>query len=96
MKGCKQKEAVPASDTGAPELDPALANKSGPQLDSDSAQASIEGPLIPLSSTENQELAAEQLSEGTVSMKQLTLTNPGSLQIDKMLTLLRENFVETV
>ena len=76
MKGCKQKEVVPASDTGAPELDPAHANKSGPQLDSDSAQASVEGPLIPLSSTENQELAAEQLSEGTVSMKQNDFDKP--------------------
>ena len=62
VKGSKQKEAVPASDSGAPELDPAQANKSGPQLDSDSAQASVEGPSATLNSAENQELAAEQLS----------------------------------
>ena len=70
MKGSKQKEAVPASDSGAPELDHAQANKSGPQLDSDSAQASVEGPLATLNSAENQELAAEQLSGATAGMIQ--------------------------
>ena len=68
MKGSKQKEAVPASDSGAPELDPAQANKSGPQLDSAFAQATVEGPLAALNSAENQELAAEQLSGATAGM----------------------------
>ena len=48
VQGSNQKEAVPASDSGAPELDPAQANNSGPQPDSDSAQASVEGPLATL------------------------------------------------
>ena len=79
VKGSKQKEAVPAAD-GAPELDPAQANKSGPQLDSDSAQASVEGSLATLNSAENQELAAEQLSGATAGMIQ-KMTNQGVLQI---------------
>ena len=70
VKGSKQKEAVPASDNGAPELDPAQANKSGPQLDSDSAQAKFEGPSATLNSAENQELAAKQLSGATAGMIQ--------------------------
>ena len=57
MKGSKQKEAVPASDSGAPELDPAQANNSGPQLDSDSAQASVEGPLATLNIAESLNLS---------------------------------------
>ena len=83
-------EAVSASDNGAPELDPAQANKSGPQLDSDSAQASVEGPLATLNSAENQELAAKQLSGATAGMIQI-LTNRRLLQIIDMLPLLRQN-----
>ncbi len=65
MKGSKQKEAVPASDSGAPELDPAQANKSGPQLDSDSAQASVEGPLATLNIAESLNLSNGHLSESS-------------------------------
>ncbi len=88
VKGSKLKEAVPVSDNRAPDLDPAQANKSGPQLDSESAHASVEGPLATLNSAENQELAPEQLSEATAGMIQ-NLTNQGLLQIIDMLPMLR-------
>ena len=95
VKGSKQKEAVPASDSGAPELDPAQAKKSGPQLDSDSAQASVEGPLATLNSAENQELAAEQLS-GAIAGMISKLTNQGVLQIIDILPLLRQKIRGTM
>ena len=44
VKGSKQKEAVPASDSGAPELDPAQANKAGPQLDQTLPKPVLKGP----------------------------------------------------
>ena len=80
MKGSKQKEAVPASDSGAQELDPAQANNSGPQLDSDSAQASVEGPLATLN-------IAESLNLSNGHYQSPRLCDPGCLEQPKLYTI---------
>ena len=80
VKGSKQKEAVLASDSGAPELDPAQANKSGPQLESDSAQASVEGPLATLNT-------AESLNLSNGPYQSLRLCDPGCLEQPNLFTI---------
>ena len=80
VKGSKQKEAVPASDSGAPELDPAQANNSDPKLDSNSAQASLEGPLATLN-------IAGSLNLSNGHYQSLRLCNPGCLQQPKLDTM---------